>query len=60
MEGQIKAGAFSTTGVIVNSAGRVVQSLNQEQQAAVIAYWDSIGLEYTRCADCPHSEAKTV
>lgn len=59
MEGQIKARAFETTGVVVNSAGRVVQSLNQEQQAAVIAHWDAIGLEYTRCADCPHI-AKTV
>jgi len=60
MEGQIKAGAFETTPVVVNNAGRIVQSLNQEQQAAVIAHWDSIGLEYTRCADCPHEAPKTV
>lgn len=55
MEGQIKAGAVATTPVVVNSAGRIVPSLNQEQQAAVIAHWESIGLTYTRCADCPHS-----
>jgi len=59
MEGQIKAGAFTATPVVVNSAGRIVPSLNQEQQAAAIRHWDSIGLEYTRCANCPHT-AKTV
>lgn len=54
MENMVKAQVFPTTPV-PHGVNGIIQSLTREQQAGVIAYWDSRGIAYTRCEHCPHS-----
>ena len=57
IEGMIERGEIVTITAPLGS--RTQRQLTPEQQAQAIAYWDSQGIQYERCPNCPHTLTKS-